>query len=146
MSPLDIFQLQLPSAPASTPQKGRDGGSRDPQHASPKKRGLGGETGANGGAQKVSCALHLAAHSRVLHSHPEPTPNRSSSATCPAPPPGVPRALTKAVQNVIKVVEIVVAFFHHCPVPDGVVHPAIGICHCAGAEKKSRNKQRKRGG
>lgn len=43
-------------------------------------------------------------------------------------------AITKAVQNVVEVVEIVIAFFHNRLVANRVVHPAVGICNsaCAG--------------
>lgn len=48
--------------------------------------------------------------------------------------------LTKAVQNVVKVVEIVVTFFHHCLVANCVIHPAIGICNCTRADQRSQDK------
>lgn len=43
----------------------------------------------------------------------------------------VASALTKAVQDVVKIIEIVVAFLHVGPIAHGVVEPAVGICHCA---------------
>lgn len=53
------------------------------------------------------------------------------------------QGLTKAVQDVVEVVEIVVALFHHGPVPDGVVHPAIGVCHSAGTVQEMGHTQHK---
>lgn len=49
-------------------------------------------------------------------------------------------ALTKAVQNVVKVVEIVITFFHNCFVANCVVHPAVGICDCACAGWRKQDK------
>lgn len=42
------------------------------------------------------------------------------------------RGLTEAVEDVVKVVEIIVTFFYHGLVAHGVVEPAVGICHGAG--------------
>lgn len=50
-------------------------------------------------------------------------------------------ALTKAVQNVVKVVEIVITFFHNCFVANCVVHPAVGICDCACAGWRKQDKE-----
>lgn len=49
--------------------------------------------------------------------------------------------LTKAVQNVVEVVEIVITFFHNCFVADCVVHPAVGICNCARAGWRNQDKE-----
>lgn len=47
-------------------------------------------------------------------------------------------ALTEAVQDVVEVVEIIVAVLHDGPVAHGVVEPAVGVCHgaCAGQGDK----------
>lgn len=50
-------------------------------------------------------------------------------------------ALTKAVQNVVKVVEIVITFFHNCLVANRVIHPAVGICNCACAGWRNQDKE-----
>lgn len=41
--------------------------------------------------------------------------------------------LTKAVQNVVKIIEIVVAILHGGPVAHSVIELAVGVCHCARA-------------
>lgn len=45
-------------------------------------------------------------------------------------PPGI-SALTKAVQDVVEIVEIIVAVLHDRPVAHRAVAPAVGVCHCA---------------
>lgn len=50
-------------------------------------------------------------------------------------------ALTKAVQNVVKVVEIVITFLHNCFVANCVVHPAVGICDRARAGWRKQDKE-----
>lgn len=40
-------------------------------------------------------------------------------------------ALTEAVQDVVKVIEIVVAFVHNSLIAHGVIEPAVGIGHSA---------------
>lgn len=52
-----------------------------------------------------------------------------TEATGPGSVPPVTSALTKAVQDVVKIVEIVVAVLHDGPVVHGVIEPAIGVCH-----------------
>lgn len=47
------------------------------------------------------------------------------------PWPACTSALTKAIQDVVKIVEIVVALLHDGPVAHSVVQPAVGVCHCA---------------
>lgn len=41
--------------------------------------------------------------------------------------------LTKAAQNVVEVVEIIIAFFQHSFVPNGFANLFVGLCDCAGA-------------
>lgn len=44
------------------------------------------------------------------------------------------KAFTKAAEDVVEVIEIIVAFFQHCSVAIGGVDLSVGVCHCAGAE------------
>lgn len=50
-------------------------------------------------------------------------------------------ALTKAVQNVVEVVEIVITFFHNSLVANCMIHPAVGICNCACAGWRNQDKE-----
>ena len=43
---------------------------------------------------------------------------------------------TKAAENIVEVIEIIVALFQHCFVPICDVDLSVGVCHGAGAEKK----------
>lgn len=44
------------------------------------------------------------------------------------------KSFTKAAEDVVEVVEIVVAFLQHGLVAVGNVYLSVGVCHCAGAE------------
>lgn len=44
------------------------------------------------------------------------------------------KSFTKAAEDVVEVIEIIVAFFQHCFVAVGDVDLSVGVCHCAGAE------------
>lgn len=41
--------------------------------------------------------------------------------------------LTKAAENVVEVIEIIIAFFQHGFVPNSFVDLLVGLCYCAGA-------------
>lgn len=45
--------------------------------------------------------------------------------------------LTKAAEDVVEVVEIIIAFLQNCFVAIGDVDQSVGVSHCAGAEKQS---------
>lgn len=46
------------------------------------------------------------------------------------------KGITKTAENVVEVVEVIIAFFHYSFVPNGDVDLSVGFCHCAGAERK----------
>lgn len=46
------------------------------------------------------------------------------------------RWFTKAAENVVEVIEVIVAFFQYCFIAIGDVDLSVGVCHCAGAEKR----------
>lgn len=61
---------------------------------------------------------------------PPPGPGVTKAAGPGRVPPAI-SALTKAVQDVVKIVEIIVAVLHDGPVAHGVIEPAVRIRHCA---------------
>lgn len=54
-----------------------------------------------------------------------------TKAVCLGTVPPVASALTEAVQDVVKVIEIVVAFVHNSLIAHGVIEPAVGVSHGA---------------
>lgn len=46
--------------------------------------------------------------------------------------------LTKAAENVVEVIQIIIAFFQHGFVSIGDIDLFVGVCHCAGAERNKR--------
>lgn len=61
---------------------------------------------------------------------PPPGPGVTKAAGPGRVPPAI-SALTKAVQDVVKIVEIIVAVLHDGPVAHGVIEPAVRVRHCA---------------
>lgn len=47
------------------------------------------------------------------------------------------KGITKAAENVVEVIEIIVAFFQHGFVAICDIDLSVGVCHCAGAEKNN---------
>lgn len=47
---------------------------------------------------------------------------------------------TKAAENVVEVIKIIIAFFQHGFVSIGDVDLFVGVCHCAGAERNMEHR------
>lgn len=110
--------LLLPNAGKGTADAGKPGDRVSPGVAN--QRLCGGQRG-------LEQAWHMPWGGGGLGQLHSPAPG-----TCGCHgPPGLP-VLTKAVQDVVKIIEIVIALLHDGPVAHGVVQPAVGVCHCAG--------------
>lgn len=48
------------------------------------------------------------------------------------------KRITKAAENVVEVIEIIISLFQHCLVANGDVDLSVRVCHCAGAERQNR--------
>ncbi len=48
------------------------------------------------------------------------------------------KGVTKAAENVVEVIEIIIAFFQYCSVAIGDVDLPVGVSHCACAERERK--------
>lgn len=76
------------------------------------------------------CGKHLGKEAPDGLAPPPPGPGVTKAAGPGCVPPAI-SALTKAVQDVVKIVEIIVAVLHDGPVAHGVIEPAVRVRHCA---------------
>lgn len=76
------------------------------------------------------CGKHLGKEAPDGLAPPPPGPGVTKAAGPGRVPPAI-SALTKAVQDVVKIVEIIVAVLHDGPVAHGVIEPAVRVRHCA---------------